>query len=382
MQRATIMHTRCLSLVAAIASVAVFGIGIGQSAPLLALLLETRGTDVALNGINAAAAFVGVIVGPWFAPVAVRRVGIANFLLLCLALDITFFLSMKVFNGIGPWFILRFLLGLVGANIFTASEAWINLLAAGERRGQIVGLYAGTLAAGFAIGPLILSLTGVLGWAPFIANACITAVAALPLLAVRSRTTEFTAQKRATLRSIFARAPLILSAVALFGLYESALMTLLPVWGVRTGLSDRFAAATVSGVYLGALALQVPVGMVSDRLSRRTALRLCGVVGLVGAALLPAFSANQVSLFALLFLWGGIASGIYPIALSMAGDRFHDAELVGVNAALISAYGLGALAGPALGGVAMDASNPDGLPAFFVALFVGFTLAIGRRSRN
>jgi MFS family permease len=374
------MRTQRLSLVAAIASIAVFGIGVGQSAPLLSLLLETRGTDIALNGINAAAAFAGVIVGPWIAPAAVRHVRITTFLLLCFALDITLFLSLKAFDGIGFWFVLRFLLGLVGANIFTVSEAWINRLAAGERRGQIVGLYAGTLAAGFAIGPLILSITGVRGWGPFIANACITAAAALPLLAVGRRATEFATQQPATLRSIVARAPLIMSAVALFGLYESALVTLLPVWGVRIGLSERVAAATVSGVYFGALALQVPLGMASDKLSRRTALRLCGIIGLLGAAFLPALSTTHLPLFVLLFLWGGIAFGIYPIALSMAGDRFHDAELVAVNAALISAYGLGALAGPALGGIAMDAWNPHGLPALFVALFAGFTLAIGRRS--
>ena len=376
------MRTDRLSLVAAIASIAVFGIGVGQSAPLLSLLLETRGTDTALNGINAAATFVGVILGPWIAPAAVRRVGTTTFLLLCYTLDIALFLSMKAFDGIGIWFVLRFLLGLVGANIFTVSEAWINRLAAGQRRGQIVGLYAGTLAAGFAIGPLILSITGVVGWAPFIANAGITAAAALPLLAVRGRMTEFAAQQPATLRSIIARAPVILSAVALFGLYESALMALLPVWGVRIGLSDRVAAATVSGVYFGALALQVPLGMVSDKLSRSTALRLCGAIGLVGAAFLPTLSTSHLPLFALLFVWGGIAFGIYPIALSIAGDRFHDAELVAVNAALISAYGLGALVGPVLGGIAMDVWNPHGLAALFVVLFAGFTLAMGLRSRT
>lgn len=376
------MRLHRLSLVAAIASIAVFGIGVGQSAPLLSLLLETRGTDTALNGINAAATFAGVMLGPWIAPAAVRRVGFTNFLSVCFALDITLFLAMKAFDGIGLWFVLRFLLGLVGANIFTVSEAWINRLAAGEHRGQIVGLYAGTLAAGFAIGPLILSITGVFGWTPFIANAGITAAAALPLLAVRSRTTEFATQQPATLRSIVARAPLILSAVALFGLYESALMALLPVWGVRTGLSDRVAAATVSGIYFGALALQVPLGMVSDKLSRSTALRLCGVIGLVGATVLPMVSTTHLPLFALLFFWGGIAFGIYPIALSMAGDRFDDAELVAVNAALISAYGLGALIGPVLGGIAMDLWNPHGLPALFVLLFAGFTLAVGRRSRT
>ena len=156
---------RGLSLAAAIASVAVFGIGIGDSALLLSLLLETHGTDVALNGVNAAVTFIGVMLGPWIAPHGVRRCGITNFLLLCFALDIILFLSMKAFSGIGPWFLLRFLLGLVGSNIFTTSEAWINLLSAGAGRGRIVGLYAGVLSAGIGIGPLILSVTGVAGWA-------------------------------------------------------------------------------------------------------------------------------------------------------------------------------------------------------------------------
>ena len=61
--------------------------------------------------------------------------------------------------------------------------------------------------------------------------------------------------------------------------------------------------------------------------------------------------ASSLVLFALLFVWGGIASGIYPVALSMAGDRFRGGELVSVNAAMIMAYGLGALVGPPLGGV-------------------------------
>jgi MFS family permease len=367
--------TRRWSLTASIASVAVFGLSIGQGAPLLSLLLETRGTDVTLNGVNAAAAFLGVILGARLAPHGVRRFGVRNFLLLCFALDIVTTLSLKAFGFIAAWFALRFLLGVIGASIFTTSEAWINQLAAGERRGQIVGLYAGALAAGFGIGPLALSLTGVEGWLPFVVNAIITATATLPLLAIRGPASGFAAQQPATWRSIFTRAPLIFIAVALFGLYEAALMTLLPVWGVRTGLNDRMAAATLSGIYLGAIALQVPIGWLSDKLTRRTILRLCSVVGLAGAAVLPLLATSHVALFCLLFVWGGIASGIYPIALSMAGDRFHDAELVAVNAALISAYGLGALVGPVLGGAAMDLAGPQGLPAVFVMLFLAFLVA-------
>src|SRR5438874_6229444 len=40
-------------------------------------------------------------------------------------------------------------------------------------------------------------------------------------------------------------------------------------------------------------------------------------------------------LFCLLFVWGGMASGVYPVALSMAGDQFRGTEPVTVNAAQI-----------------------------------------------
>src|SRR6478672_10291127 len=117
------------SLAAAIASVTVFGLSVGQSGPLLPLLLEQRGTNVTLNGLNAGATFIGVIVGPLLAPRLVQRFGIRDFLLVCFGLDIALFLAMKVFDSFTAWFVLRAVLGVVGSSIFTAGESWINQLA-------------------------------------------------------------------------------------------------------------------------------------------------------------------------------------------------------------------------------------------------------------
>ena len=372
------------SLTAAIASVTVFGLSIGQGAPLLSLLLEQRGTDVTLNGLNAAGTFLGVMVGPLLAPRGVRRLGVRNFLLLCYGLDVMLVLALKQFDSIAAWFALRVLLGLVGSSIFTSGEAWINLLAGDTGRGRIIGLYAAALSSGIGIGPLVLSITGIAGWAPFIANAAITALAGLPLLGVGNGSRAFGRERGASPFTMFTWVPMILGAVAMFALYEAAMMALLPIWGVRIGLSDRLAATTLSAVYIGSIALQVLIGWLSDKLSRLTALRLCSVVGLVGAALLVNVAPSPAVLFGLLFVWGGIASGIYPVALSMAGDRFRGTELVTVNAAMIIAYGLGALAGPALGGVAMHVRNPQGLLWMFTLLFACLLLATiaARRPRD
>lgn len=365
-------------LTAAIGAVAVFGLGIGQGAPLISLLLEMRGTDATVNGISAATTSIGIILGPWIAPRGVRALGISRFLTLCFALNVAGVLAMKRFDSLEAWFVLRFLLGLVGSNIFTASEAWINRLAGDEGRGRIVGLYAASLSVGLGLGPLLLTLTGFRGWAPFLVNAGITAVAAIPVLAVGGSAFALQEEDAFSRRAIFRHAPLVFLAVALFGLFEMALMTLLPVWGVRSGLDARHAAAMLSAIYIGAIVLQVPLGWLSDRLTRTGVLRLCGAVGFAGALVLLLIPLQTTGLYGVLFVWGGIASGIYPVALSMAGDRFPPAQLVAANAALISAYGLGSLAGPALGGVAMDLWNPQGLIGLFALLFALFLLATSR----
>jgi MFS family permease len=363
-------------LAAAIASVTVFGLSIGQGAPLLPLLLEARGVDVTLNGLNAAAAFVGVIVGPLLAPRCVRRLGIRNFLLVCFGIDIALTLALKAFDSIAAWFLLRALLGLVGSSVFTTGEAWINLLAGDKGRGRIIGVYAAALSAGFGTGPLVLSITGIQGWSPFLVNAAITAMAALPLLGAGDGAGGFGRERGASPLTMFARAPLIVGVVAIFGLFEAALMALLPIWGVRVGLSVQMAAATLTAVYFGSIVLQVLIGWLSDRFSRIAALRMCSVVGLVGAAVLLSVPASPWALFGLLFVWGGVASGIYPVALSMAGDRFRGGDLVSVNAAMIIAYGLGGLVGPPAGGAAMDVRNPQGLLWLFVLLFAGLLTGI------
>ncbi|MEJ0018467.1 MAG: MFS transporter [Acetobacteraceae bacterium] len=367
----TAARERRWGLIAAIASVTVFGLSVGQAAPLLPLLLEQRGLDVTLNGLNAGATFLGVIAGPLLAPRLVRWFGVRDLLVACFVLDIVLTLSLKLFDSLGAWFVLRILLGLVGSTIFTSAEAWINQLARDGERGRIIGIYAAALSAGFGLGPVLLTLTGINGWAPFLVNAAVVAVALLPLFAAGKEAGGFGRERGGSPIGMFLRAPLIMVTVAAFGLYEAALMSLLPIWGLHTGLGEQLATTILSAVYIGSIIMQVLIGWLSDRLSRVLALLLCSVVGLLGATLMLVVPTVPLLLFALVFVWGGLASGIYPVALSMAGDRFRGPDLVTVNAAIIISYGVGGLVGPALGGMAMQIDDPRGLLWLFVALFGG-----------
>ncbi len=357
------------ALAAAISCVAVFGLAIGLGGPLLSLIIERRGVEASVNGLNAAATFIGVIVGPLLTPVFVHRLGLRRFLLSCLLIDVVLWPLFKLFDSLEAWFVLRAVTGLLGSSLFTATEAWISVIAGDESRGRVIGIYAAALSLGFGMGPLLLAATGFEGWAPFVVGCALGVAAALPFFFTGDIAMGFGEGERGSVIAVCRRAPFIVLAVALFGLYESAALTLLPIWGVRLGFDPRLSAATLTSLYVGSIALQVPIGWLSDRFPRLRVLRLCAAGGLIGAALLPLFSGSALGLGAVLLIWGGLASGLYPVALSMAGDRFRGAEMVTANAALIMAYGVGALVGPVLGGAAMDLWNPNGLIAVFVLAF-------------
>jgi MFS family permease len=365
------------SLAAAIASIAVFGVSIGIGGPLLSLMLEGRGTDSSLTGLNAGAGFLGVLVGPVLTPPLVARFGFKRVLTTALPLSLVLFLALKPLDTIGAWFVLRFFGGVCGSTVFAASEAWISQLVGDGARGRIMGVYAASLSAGFAVGPLVLSQTGVHGWAPFLASAIIVGAAMLPLLAVPNGGSRADLAGSRPLRLMARMKPVVL-IVVLFAMYEGATVSLLPVWGARAGLPLSTAAMLISAVFVGAILLQIPIGYVSDLAGRAGTLRLCAVVGIAGAGLLPLLAPHPALLLVALLVWGGFSTGTYPVALSIIGDRFRGADLLNANAGLVIAYGVGAFAGPILGGAAMDAWNPHGIAAALALIFVALLLAAGR----
>jgi MFS family permease len=357
------------SLAAAISSIAVFGIGIGAGGPLLSLILEARGTDSSVPGLNAAAGFIGVIAGPLLMPRLVARFGFKRFLLAALPLSLVLFLLLKPLDSLGAWFVLRFFGGLCGSSIFAATEAWISQLVGDTGRGRVMGIYTASLAAGFAVGPIVVSLTGIGGWAPFLSCALIEIIAMLPLAAVPGRGGDPDLAAGAHPVTMMWRMKPIVLTVVMFAMYEGATIFLLPVWGERAGLSLATSASLISAVFVGAILLQIPVGFLSDLVGRQTTLRVCAAVGLVGATLLPALASYPTLLLVTLVIWGGFTTGLYPVALALIGDRFRGADLLNANAGLVIAYGAGAFVGPILGGGAMDAWNPHGIAAMLAVMF-------------
>jgi MFS family permease len=150
---------------------------------------------------------------------------------------------------------------------------------------------------------------------------------------------------------------------------EMSMGALLPVYGVRNGLSESAAAGMLTASYVGALLFQLPIGWLADRMNRYLLLILLMVCGLIGTLLLPGIvSLGRPLMWLGLGLWIGLFSGTYIVAMTIVGERFRGADLVTANASFGFLWGLGILTGPFLSGTAMDVWDPDGFPGVLAAV--------------
>jgi len=346
----------------AIALVAVVGTSLSLTIPLLALELERRGVAGGVNGLNAAIAGLANIVIAPFLPGLAARFGLRRLLTLAIGLGAATTLAFLV-TPVWLWFPLRFGYGAAIGTLFVLSEFWISTAAPPARRGLVMGLYATVLSLGFATGPAFLGLVGTHGPLPYVGAALLFAAALVPLSIAGTDVPGFAPGigKRPRLASIVRGSPTPMLAALAFGAIETAATGLLPIFGIRIGLADAAATTLVSAMALGSVALQIPIGWLADRLNRRVVLFACAALATLCAALLPLIESQPWLLRIDLFLFGGIAGGLYTVGLAMLGQRFQGPELAAANAACIMLYSFGMLAGPPLAGAAMDVLGPAGL---------------------
>ena len=366
---------RTRSLGAAIASITALGVTLGLTLPLLSLALEARGHSSTMIGLNATAQFLGILVFSPRVPRLIARFRILPVMAVAVAASVAALALFPFLDWLVAWFALRFVLGCAEGALFICGETWINEIADDRSRGRIIGVYGTFLAAGLAVGPLIIEVTGVDGARPFLVGAALIALALPPLLLARGLTPHFEGRPSRSLWQLSRMLPVVAVAAIAFGWLDSGAFSLLPLYGVDIGMTPAAAARLVTALAVGGIALLFPIGWLADRVDRT---RLLGGIAALGALALAATPAlSPIALYAVLFVIGGVIGGLWTLSLVMLGERFAGPDLAAMNVVMALLYGLGSTIGPSLLGVAMSAWPPHGLMAAMAAACVavaGFAL--------
>ena len=368
---------RWLPISAAIASISVVGIAIGLGMPLLSVILESRGHSATMIGLNTAIAGIASIASAPLATPLAMRFGVVWTMLAMILLGALAFVGFYFVQNFWMWFPLRAVLHFALTVLFILSEFWISTSAPPHKRGFVLGIYATVLSLGFAGGPWLFAQIGSQGFLPFGVTFGLVAVAAIPVLAAWRESPAIVSEGESTsfVRFIWL-VPTATAAVLVFGAVETGGFALFPIYGARIGYSEADAALLLSMIGLGNVMLQIPLGMVSDRISDRRHLLLgCAVVGLVGTFLMPLAAFDWHVMAALLFVWGGVVAALYTIGLAHLGSRLSGRDLASANAAFVLCYGLGMVLGPQVIGIGMDVFGTDGF-GWSLALFFAAYIAL------
>lgn len=364
-----------------ILTAAMFGLTYGLSAPLIALELSDAGYSEAWIGVNGAMYAVGVLMIAPFLPALLKRFGFVRLAKGALLAAGGLFALFPASPFFWIWFPLRAALGAASETMFVVSEAWLNQITAEANRGKTIAIYVTALSAGTALGPAILTLVGREQSLAFVIGAALAFVGFLVLQSGRPAEVQSSEENKTSLVAFLKVVPLAIAAAALNAALEAAGLTLLPLYAIQLGWPEQSATLLLTILLLGSIALQLPIGWIGDRVKRQLLIVVLGAMSAVGALVWPFALSHDWLAYPLLFAWGGAFVGIYTTMIAILGDRFKGGELVSVYALLSIAWGLGALVGPMIGGLAMEFS-PHGLPGVAAISCAVFTIFAALRKNG
>lgn len=362
------------SLGAVIASAFAASLTFSVCMPLLALILERRGTPDIIIGLNTAASPAGLLIFTVLMPRIVARLGTMRALYLGFILMIFSIVLFPVLDNVWFWFPLRFLMGIGIAIHWVVSETWINTLVDNRIRGRVMGIYVTALSAGSLVGILTLYLVGSEGTDPFFIIAAVMAMGVMPLVLARDLAPGIAVHESFGLLAAMRRAPTVMSAALTDGFVMGALFAFFLIYAQRMGFDEENALIMFIVLSVGNATLQYLVGMLADRFNKRALLIVFALLVAGGTLLLPFAMSNPMLLWPTLFLWGGIMGGIYTCGIALIGERFRRDELAAANASFIFTYEFGHLLGPTVAGIAMAIWDPHGL--IVVAVGAGLLFAL------
>ncbi|MCG6911580.1 MAG: MFS transporter [Deltaproteobacteria bacterium] len=356
------------------------GLSIGLIVPLTSVVLEQRGISVIANGLNATVYSLAVLlIGP-FLPACIHRLGSLRTMVAGTLLSGVFVFCLWLNDALWFWYLMRFFLGIAGGMHWVSSEAWINAMAPGHSRGRIVGAYATVWTMGLATGPVLLRFIGVEGARPFVIAALVMAGATLPLLLVpKVENGHLPAVRHGVLQMIWV-APVATTAGFISGFLETEVLSLLPIYGLRSEIETAYALTLVSVFSVGSFACQPFIGWIADRAPFKTVGLAVSIVSVVIVPLVHVSLDLVLLSSVLLFIWGGAVGAFYTLGMLNIGQVFKATDLTAASSMFVMAYTFGMVVGPISGSSSMQVFGPVGLLAVMGTAPLLFLPLLLRRS--
>lgn len=347
---------------------------------LVSLRLHLESFNPAFEGLILSAYFIGFTVGSVVCGGIIQRIGHIRGYAAFGGIVIGAAVGMSLFVGEIPWALLRAAVGFGCVGLFVATESWLNAKSAPAARGKVFSIYmVGTFLA-LGIGQLLVGRLPLEGGGPINIIVVLFAIALVTVAMTRAEPPPIVREVELPYGELSRKAPLAVMGSAIAGMITACVYAVVPAWMLAHGISQHTIGLVMLSVVLGGLALQVPVGLLSDRMDRRLLICILAVALAVTASALAVVPRRLDIVLPLGALLGGLMSTIYPVSVSLALDKMAGERVVAVSGRLILVTGLGSTVGPFVGNWIMAYLDLNGMLYFLSAAAAALAAAAGGKA--
>jgi MFS family permease len=357
-------------------------LGNGLIGILLPIQLGAEHISPETTGLIMSAYYGGFMLGSMYGQVVIQRVGhIRAFAAFAALMTVTVMICALAFNP-ALWAVLRALMGFCMAALYATIESWLNVRSSNDNRGQVLSMYMVTSYLASFLGQFLVNARETKGVELFCLGALLTSLSLIPVVMTRVSGPEIGKIKPLKLAQLYRASPLGVAATCGAGLLSGGFYGLGAVYANELGLSVFQVSLFMGMPVFGGLALQWPIGRLSDRYDRRTVLLFILIGTMIASFTLSILSYTAAALTLLLvagtFL-GGFLATIYPISVAHAFDYIDRSEMISANSSMLLIWSIGATAGPLIASLVMGRVGSSGL--FYYLTIIALLLAIFTRYR-
>jgi MFS family permease len=337
--------------------VAISGFSQGMLLPLIAVIFENSGVSSSLNGLNATALYIGILLASPFMEQPLRKYGYKPVIILGGFLVIISLALFPLWKTFWFWFGLRLLIGIGDHALHFATQTWITDFSPENKRGRNLSLYGLFFGIGFAAGPLMAPLVKINEALPFIISSILCLIGWLFLFSLKNEFPEQEIKLNSFVNTLrrFSQAwkygwvaflpPMV------YGFLESSLNGSFPVYALRIGLDVNSVSILLACFAVGGIIFQLPLGIISDKFGRRNILILILFLGFISFTTASFLEHSFIGLSICLFLAGMFVGSTFSLGISYMADLMPKNLLPTGNLMCGIFFSIGSLSGPFIGGL-------------------------------
>lgn len=369
--------------VAPLLSLFIFVLGNGFFSTLLSLNMNMHHEPAILIGAMTGIFYAGLVCGSFKIEHFIIRVGhIRAFSALASALAVISLLH-GIFYEMYFWLFLRFIGGIATAGLYVVIESWLMCKSDAFTRGRILSLYMITFYASQAMGQFLINMGTPNELLLYAVTTMLCSLSVIPLSMTYVAMPKIEEPSTMSFNELYSHTASGLFGCFCAGMMLSVIYGLFPILFANSYHDKATVALMMFFLIVGGMALQYPVGKISDIIERRLVLIfICALTILISIGLMFSFQYYWFTV-GLITLFGGLTFTIYPVSISYACDALEAKDIVAGIQSLLLAYGIGATIGPFAAPILMHATREGGLFLYFIVInCILIALFVWRKTQN